>query len=253
MQSRVLRKHLIEQAARASTASTVIPRDPGVINPLMRRYGTYGWVVTLTGSVESFHVAAQMVGQLQRVSTRPCPIAIMLVGNKQDQYGGRRMIVPRAEIFDLIRQGSAQDALVAQMRKQKLDRPPQDLTCDHLAVHQVGRTGWIDPWRMALKCIACISHTGPPCISQVRLRRGVGRSQGLLGAASLMEHARKPLAPGGDVRFELLGGSVAPPGFVKQTGVDEEEYRHPGSQGAAGAYVEEPGEGCAARRVRRVE
>ena len=178
----VLRKHLIEQAARASTASTVIPRDPGVINPLMRRYGTYGWVVTFDlGSVESFHVAAQMVGQLlQRVSTRPCPIAIMLVGNKQDQYGGRRMIVPRAEIFDLIRQGSAQDALVAQMRKQKLDRPLLRI-CDAIislytrsGVHRMDRPMAHGP----PSACACISHTGPPCISQVRLRRGVGRPQG---------------------------------------------------------------------------
>ena len=79
---------------------------------------------------------------------------------------------------------------------------------------------------MALQVHVHASHTPDHHAShRSGFDEGSVAPKGLLGAASLMEHARKPAAPGERRRsFELLGGSVAPPGFVKQTGVDEEEY-----------------------------
>lgn len=96
-------------------------------NPLTLQHGTHSWMVVFdVTSAESLDDAHEIVaGVLERVNfergtRRPCPVSIVLVGNKQDLPHGVGIY---AAIAELVAQGmQSVSAVVSQLHRQNLGR-----------------------------------------------------------------------------------------------------------------------------------
>jgi len=135
-----LRAPVIANAAREVGTATM-DDEGGMINPVLVPHGTHGWVVLFDlSSPTSFFEASRLVQRLlsrvgfDRLRRTPCPIVIVLVGNKCDKSSGRRSPVSHRMICELLERGVLSGALVGQLRRQKADQALRKL-CDAIAEH----------------------------------------------------------------------------------------------------------------------
>ena len=123
---------LMSHQFQAKAAESAKPKmaAPAGVSPLTMEHGTHGWAVVFDlCSRASFDAASDMCKELlervgyDRTSKRPCPIAIVLIGNKYDlTHKGKRSGVEQSAVLELLAAYAQPGALLSQLRKQKVDR-----------------------------------------------------------------------------------------------------------------------------------
>jgi hypothetical protein len=127
----------------AAAAEKAAKGAAGVINPLEGRRGTHGWIVAFdVGSAQSFEEARALTQevlsrvQFDRTQKRSCPVCLFLLANKVDHSVTHRAdAISDEALCHLMASAALPDALLAQMRRQKVDRPLYRLLSALVAMH----------------------------------------------------------------------------------------------------------------------
>jgi hypothetical protein len=143
-----LSESVLEQQRRDAMRPAI--NDAGVTSALSVPSGMHGFVVVLDLSdPQSLHAAERLCEKLltrvkfDRMRRQPCPIIIMLVGNKCDRWsrGRRHDEVDMRSVWRLLERGIstngiASGLLLSQMRRQRVDTALRKLCDDVIKTHK---------------------------------------------------------------------------------------------------------------------
>lgn len=134
---------VLEQQRRDAMRPAI--NDAGVTSALSVPSGMHGFVVVIDlGDPHSLHAAERLCEKLltrvkfDRMRRQPCPIIIMLVGNKCDRWsrGRRHDEVDMRSVWRLLEHGIASGLILSQMRRQRVDTVLRKLCDDVIKTHK---------------------------------------------------------------------------------------------------------------------
>lgn len=143
-----LSESVLEQQRRDATRPAI--NDAGVTSALSVPSGMHGFVVVLNlCDPHSLHAAERLCEKLltrvkfDRMRRQPCPIIIMLVGNKYDRWsrGRRDDEVDIRSVWRLLERGIVSGLLLSQMRRQRVDTVLRKLCDNMIKTHKATEAG----------------------------------------------------------------------------------------------------------------
>ena len=157
---------LMAHQFQSQAAESTKPKAAEVgVSPLTLPHGTHGYCIVFDlRSRPSFEQAKRTVHTLlervgyDRTTRRPCPIALVLIGNKYDlTHGGKSSGVDHSELLELMAEWTSANSLLSQLKRQKGVQSALYRLCDKItaARKQVEAT-----WTAASKQSTVRQQTG---------------------------------------------------------------------------------------------